>query len=330
MKTFLSHEKPAPADHTAEIRKERRFYIILSVLAFIPGAFALWEIDYELWNIIGSIACHSLDQATVQIIRMLPLYVTGLAYIFVLIYSNGAYRAKNEKARRRKWAAGGAVTIILGIFIAAYVIVGVITHEYGKLVEGFISPLFPLDIMIGGFMFVGIGLLSIRYSKVLRTKESHLPYVDDRGLFGLRLSTIGVLRALSLLLAMCGFAACIRGFWVLDLSHGYIIYSIVLWLNFFTAFAMYFVYKYVFCEAGAGKRKTVAVRYGCGFLIVNIILFALHIVTVQIWNEAPNVTAFGLLPADFTASKNVFAVFYGANNILAPVIAIIRGKTMEK
>ena len=99
----------------------------------------------------------------------------------------------------------------------------------------------------------------------------------------------------------------------------------MLWLNFFSSFAMYAAYRYVFCELKPRYRGKASVKLGCFFLIVNVILFVLYNVTVQIWNEAPNVTVFGLLPADFTASMNIFAIVYGANNLLAPIIAIIRG-----
>ncbi len=314
----------------ADARRERLFYLIISVLTFVPGAFTLWEIHYQLWHIIGSFASNSPDQALVQIIRMLPLYLTGAALIFMLIFTNSAYRAKSEKSRITLWIAGGTVMIILGIIIAVYVIAGVILGEYAKLIEGYITPLFPLDMLCFGLIFALIGILSLRYSKILKNRSSALPYVNDKGLFGFRLFSFGLLRALSLLIAMCSFAACIYAFWVLDLKHGYLMYSIVLWLNFLTAFAMYFVYKYIFCEMKESKRGSVAVRFGCIFLIANIILFGLHLLTVQIWNEAPDVTAFGLLPADFTAGMNVFGLFYGLNNILAPLIAIIRGTLMRK
>ena len=202
--------------------------------------------------------------------------------------------------------------------------------EYGELIEGYVSPLYPLDMLLAGAVFVGVGFLSIHYAAVLRRKPSVLPYVADKGLFGLRLRTFGLLRALGLAMSMLGFAASFWGITVLDLSHGCLMYSIVLWLNYFTAFAMYFAYKYIFCETKPESRGTAAVKLGAIFLIVNVVLFALHLVTVQIWNEAPNVAAFGILPADFLSSMNIFAVAYGLNNILTPIVAIARGLVMEK
>lgn len=330
MAAYLSRNDRIKTELDRDGRRERRFYLLFSILAFIPGSFVLWEMHYELWNIIGSVASHSPDRAVTQAIRMCPLYLVGAALILFLIYTNGAYRAKNEKARRAKWMAGGIVMIVLGVIIAAYVAIGVLLGEYGRLIEGFITPLFPLDTLLAGVVFIGIGFLSIRYSKVLDKKHSKLPYVNDRGLFGWRLFTFGLFRALSLLVAMCGFAASVWGIFVLDLSHGYLMYSIVLWLNFFTAFAMYFAYKFIFCETKEENRGSASIKLGCIFLIVNIVLFALYMLSVQLWNEAPNVTAFALMPADFTASMNIFAVFYGLNNILAPIFAIVRGLIMEK
>ncbi|MBO4558812.1 MAG: hypothetical protein J5712_01905 [Lachnospiraceae bacterium] len=330
MAAYLSRNDRIKSELGKDARRERRFYLFFSILAFIPGAFALWEINYEFWNIVGSVASHSPDMAVAQAIRMLPLYLAGAALIFFLIYTNGAYRAKDQKARGAKWCAGGIVMIVLGVIIAAYVVIGVLLGEYGKIIEGYITPLFPLDMLLAGVIFIGVGFLSIRYSKVIGEKGSNLPYVNDRGLFGWRLFTFGLLRALCLIAAMLGFAGCIWGISVLDLSHGYLMYSIVLWLNYLTAFAMYIAYRYIFCETKPEIRGTVSVKLGAIFLIVNIVLFALHLLTVEIWNEAPDQAAYGILPADFLTSMNIFAVFYGINNILAPIAAIARGLVMEK
>ncbi|MBO4325688.1 MAG: hypothetical protein J5950_00250 [Clostridia bacterium] len=330
MAAYLTRNDRIKSELGKDARRERRFYMFFSILAFVPGAFALWEINYELWNMIGSVASNSPDMALTQTVRMLPLYLTGASFIFFLIYTNGAYRAKNVKARASKWCAGGIVMIVLGMITAAYVGIGVALGEYDRLIEGYVSPLFPLDMLLAGVIFIGVGFLSIRYSKVIGEKGSALPCVDDRGLFGWRLRTFGLLRALCLLMAMIGFAACFWGIFVLDFAHGCLMYGIVLWLNYFTAFAMYFAYKYIFCETKPGIRGTTAVKLGSIFLIINVILFALHLITVQIWNEAPDVVAFGILPADFLTSMNIFAVFYGVNNILAPIIAIARGLVMEK
>lgn len=329
MENLFSGYSRFAADLGRDGLKERRFYLIISVLAFIPAAFILWEIHYELWTIIGSFASHSPDQAAVHVRRMIPLYVTGLALIFFLIYTNGAYRAGSEHGRITKWRVGGIVMIILGAVTSLYVIIGLLTGEYARIVEGYLTPLFPLDFLLAGLLFAAMGFLSTHYSKVISRKGTELPYVNDSGLFGLRMCTFGLFRLLSLLVSLCAFAGSIWAFVVLDLAHGYLIYSIVLWLNFLTAFAMYVVYRYVFCELRAEKRPAASFRLGCIFLVINIVLFALHLLTVQIWNEAPDITAFGLLPADFLASKNLFALYFGLNNILAPLIAVIRGKFMK-
>lgn len=325
MKEFFDRDYRFAAGLSAKGRKERRFYLIMSVILFIPAAFTLWEVNYELWNMVGSIACASFDQAFVELTRMLPLFLTAAAYVVMLIYTHGAYRAGSERSRRNKWSAGGIAVIILGAVITVYVPVGVAVGKYGKLIEGYISPLFPLDVMLGGVMFIGLGILSVHYSKVLTEKLSELPFVTDRSRIGLRFCKFGLLRCLGLLIVLCSFAGSVRAAWVLDLKHGYVLFGIMLWLNYLIPFVMYLVYRYIFCELKAELRGKASIKFGCFFLAVNLIIFILYNITLQIWNEAPNVTAFGLLPIDFTASMNAFAVIFGANNLLTPVIAIIRG-----
>ncbi len=330
MAAFLSFGDGFAAHLDEKGRRERRFYRLLSVISFILGAFALWEITCEIWMMIGSIACGSLDRVVAQTIRMLPLYLIGIALIFFHVCINCAYRAGSLKARRARWAVCGVAMILLGSAAAIYVILGIILGEYAKLVEGFITPLFPLDMLIGGLIFVAIGILSFRYRRMLKEKGSSLPYVNDRGLFGRRMWTFGLFRCLSLLAAMCGLAGTVWGIFVVDFSHGYILFSVALLLNYFTSFAMYAAYRFIFCEANEESGGKVSLKLGIIFLIVNVVLFAVYAVTLQIWNEAPGVTAYGILHADYTLGKNAFTIFYGANNLLAPAFAIIRGLIIRK
>ncbi|MBO7633015.1 MAG: hypothetical protein J6S72_01335, partial [Lachnospiraceae bacterium] len=77
MAAYLTRNDRIKTQLSPEARRERRFYMFLSVIAFIPGAFALWEINYELWNMIGSVASGSPDMALTEALRMVPLYLVG-------------------------------------------------------------------------------------------------------------------------------------------------------------------------------------------------------------------------------------------------------------
>lgn len=305
-------------------RREHRFYTILTILLFILGAFSFWEFIYELCNMIGSISCGDPGRALAELFRMLPLILTSFVYVYLQVYCLHAFRASSVKKRARIWAAGGVATMILGLGIAGYTVFGVITGTYAGIVEGYISPLFPLDIAIGGILFMVYGFFAVKYSRRIRKDGSNLPCPEKKR-FAIFRFLGRIFCLLSYLVALCGFAACFYGTYVLDWTHGRLFFNIMLWLNYFIAFVMAVFFRFVYCELKSEYRRPAMKRAGLVFLIINIILFVVYLGAVQIQNEAPNLNAFGILPIEFTASFNAFLPIYGLNNLLGPLTAFIRG-----
>lgn len=313
------------ASLSEEGKRERLFYLILQTALFLLASFSMWEFLYELCNIIGSIVSGCPAQGIVQLVRMVPMILTAFSYVGMSIRVCRAYTAPSVEKRARIWKRGGFTTIVVGALIAAYVIIGVIVGEYEKLVEGFFTPLFPLDLCVGGFLMMFYGVLSCDiYSKKITAEGSALPCPPASGCVVMRVID-RVFYFLGLCVSLCAFAACVYGLWVLDWTHGAVFFNVMLWLNYFTAAAMLAFYRYVFCEVKPEDRRTVQVRAGLIFFCVNLVLFALYLVSVQIYNEAPNQNAYGIIPIDFTASFNAFAVVMGLNNLLSPAAALVKG-----
>ena len=324
MKYLFDKQSYTVSGLSPEARRERIFYTVLQLGLFLLAAFSLWEFLYELCNIVGSIVEACPPRALVQLIRMVPMILTAFTYVYLNVWCFRAYRAVSPESRAETWKGNGIATIVLGAVIALYVVIGVITGEYDRFVEGFLSPLFPLDLCIGGVLLMVYGAVSVVYGRRLTEKPSVLSCRTKRAPAFLR-PINGIFYVLSFCVALCSFAACFYGTYVMDWSHGAILFNVMLWLNYFTAFLMALVYRFVWVELKDECKAKAEVQLGLIFLIVNIVLFAVYLVTVQIWNEAPNQNAYAIIPIDFTACFNAFAPIMALNNLVGPLAALIKG-----
>lgn len=304
-------------------KKESRLYTILTVILWTLGALTLWEFVYELSHMVGAIVCGDIEYTLIELFRMMPHTLTMITYIFSSVILHSAFISKDIESRIKRWRTLGIFTVVMGFIIIIYIFVGLGTGRYLSLVEGSPTALFPLDIMLGGILFIAFGFYSNEHSGKIKEFGSEIGYSSSKmnPLFGI----VKIFCFLGFLISSCGFAAAFYGTYVLDWAHGRIFFNIMLWLNYFTAPAMYFVYRFI-CLGVDNKNENKdrdIKKYSLLFLIINIVLMILYEVSVQIYPEAPNQNAFGLFPNDFIASVNVFPLIYAANNILTPAVSLI-------
>lgn len=309
---------------------EKRFYAIDSFLLFVVGSFFFWEFIYELSNMLGSISCGSPDQALTELIRVFPIIFAAFVTIYLAYCLHCAYQAKDKVTRAKVWRVNGQITIVLGIIEATYVILGDVLGIYEKLIEGYPTMLFPLDIFVYGVLIILYGVYSIIYSKIIVENDPEAPFINITLKNGKKRKSLGFLTGLVYLFALAGFQACIRGFYILDFTHGAIFFNIMLWLMYFVPVEMFLVYRYVYIELPVsmrvGKLKPIALT----FLCINIVILGLYMLSVEIYNEAPNQNAFGILPLDFTASLNAFLLLYGSVAVITPIVALIESFRNKK
>ena len=302
--------------------REKKFYTILTVIFWVLASFLLWEFVYELSHMIGAIVCHDLKSALDEGLRMLPMTLSMVAFMFFGMFTLNAYTAKDIKARTFNWKIMSIFSYVLGAAVVICVISGLISGRYMALVEGFPTLLFPLDIMIGGFILIAYGIFARKNYIYLKDNGSKLPYSICR--FNKVLRYIGRFFCfLSYCVSTVAFAGFIYGLFVVDFRHGGVFYNICLLLNYFTAFFMFYVYRFVYVNKPNEEKPAALKKYSLAFLVANIIIFALFMLSVQLTPFAPDQNAFGILPVDFIASVNVFMPVYGLNNILVPVVAFL-------
>ena len=300
--------------------RTKLFYTVLSSALFLAASFTLWNFLYKMCNLIGSIVEGVPAQTFEELKSVFPLMLGEFFFVVIGTGVFDIYRAGSSERRSAVFERMGIKSILIGGIISIYVIMGILAKLYARPVEGYPTLFFPLDIAFGGIIIIIFGILCRKYSTRQNTEYCGI-YIKGNFRF---------FHNLSYLVSLCGFAACVYGIFCMDWSHGAIFYNIMLLLNYFTAFLMFVIYRFVYAEAEEEKRGSIAIKYGVIFLVLNIILFALYSLSVDIYNEAPCQNAFSILPVSFTASISGFTVIYALNNICAPLAALIFGIKTKK
>lgn len=305
--------------------KEKKLYDILTVICWVLGAWMLWEFVYELSHMIGAIVCRDAAYAIYELLRMLPMTLCMVAILFFNMFLLNAYTAKDIKKRAGNWKLISVFAMIFGVAVIIYVIAGLISGRYISIIECFPTLLYPLDTILLAIIFIIGSVWAWKYSGYLTSGSeaaTTLPFTVCR--FNPVLRNIGRFFCfISFLISICAFAATCYGPFILDWCHGYVLFNIVFWLIYFSAFFMYFCYRFIYCNKNNEDKPAFLKKYSLIFLAANIILMILYVIIVNNNVEAPAQNAFGLLPIDFTASANVFHLIYGANNILVPLFAFL-------
>lgn len=329
MSKFFSKEINIGSNLDAEAKKEHKFYLILNSVLFILAAFVFWEFIYELCHIIGSSVSGSVDQALELILRMLPVMITAFTLVYMCAFTFNAYNSVASAIRYKNWKRGGITVIVWGAVVVIYIIVGLIRGQYKKIIDGSFYPLYPLDFLIGGLVLIAFGLWCIKYSDKLKKDGSKLPdgsRIKNPFLRGVN----GFFCSLSFMVGLSSLAACFYGICTMDWTHGYLFFNVMIWLNYFVAFAQVLDFRFLYAETKREERPGMLVKLGVMFLVLNVVLLGLYLLSVQLQNEAPNQNAYSILPIDLAANFNAFLVIIGANNILAPIVAILKGLVTSK
>jgi len=302
---------------SADGKKQLRRRSFAAVIVFLLGSFSMFELVCELSNMTGSIACNCTAQAIAELRRMFPVIFPAIVYLCLNVFAFDLYRARTPEKRNTLLKRNGTATVVFGAVIVLYVLYGYVSGEYARLIEGCPSPLYPLDVLVGGVLFAVLGAGMRRASEKPRTGEAFVSCAVGHG--------FRVFHVYGTMVALFSFAACVYGSYGMDWSHGGIWFNISTLLLYFSAFAMAAVYRFVYCELLPAYRRKAQLRLSAAFLLVNLLLFAVYVITVNANSELPNQNAFCILPIDYFASKNAFLLLLCSWDLLAPAVALIKG-----
>ncbi len=313
---------------TPQAKKQRIIYFAVSALFFVLSSFLMFDFMYQICNMLGSVVSGTPSQAIVVLKRIIPQLVLTVGLVYANIYLRCAYKATNEKNRINAFKYNGYVCGVLGVITVLYVLIGVIAKQYYSLVEGHPSPLYPLDIALGGALLIAQGVLSVLYAEKLKTTPSELPYggLRNKYLRWVDYFFYGV----AYLFILFSFASLCYAPFIMNFSQGGIFFNIMMIFVHITAIFEFIFYVFAYNEALPELKKDIQRKYSLIILAVNVLVLILYTVALQIAPYAPNNNAFGLLPIEYTASVNVFPILYSLVTVLAPLAAFLKSLIKTK
>lgn len=302
---------------------------VVSVCLYIFSAFAFFEIMYLVCNMIGAIVSGAPYQAIYELKRVVAEIVAYSLMIHVSFLLQSVRNARDDKHRQKILKVNGVIIAVLGAFAFIYTVIGYITGQYHKIVDGY-TFLFPLDTLILGIVFAVLGVFAVIKAKKITeiSGELFVFVVENRKTVsrGFDHFFYGV----EYLIALFGFAGFWYSFSCFDLRERiYLGYGITLDLLFILPTLMILCYKFIYKGVKDEYKTECQLVLGGVCAVLEIICFALFIAFLSKTPNAADIVAYGVLPVDFTASVNASVIFYGLGNILPPVVALIKGLILK-
>ena len=299
-------------------------FLVLSLLLValtVASGFAFFANLRQICNILGAIVCAAPYQAKVHFIHDLPnlIGLFGVLYFTILVYR--IIKSVDEKHRNLLIKKGAITLILFGGLTVLTLMIGYMTNEY-RFVDGYPTPLYPLDLLLMGLLFVALGIVLLAiYPKQKWIKE--LPY------FGVKYSTFrkvvcttfGIIYSAFIFFSVVGI---LSPLFMLDYSRGGALFVVALVLTFFSILLGAGCYIFVYLRLKDEYKKNYQI-------LATIILFVIDVVAVVFYfvsvSQNPNVScdvANQLLVIDFTASTNAYPFLFGLALFVPLIDSLIR------
>ena len=199
------------------------------LLFFVLSAYTFMNALYCLSDIIGSVVGGSADIAGRDALRTLPIFLTFLMSLAGLMAAHSFYRNESGAVLRKRARTHAAVGMGTGALLILYVAAGLLAGRYLSVAEGAPTPLYPLDTVLYALAVCGAGVLVFLY---FGKNASAAPFAGPCRAPEKKKKSAGrrVGAALWLLLALYGFSGFFYSLFIVDLSDGYVPYSLALML----------------------------------------------------------------------------------------------------
>ncbi len=286
-----------------------KLYYLVQIILFIISSLLIFNLMYIICNTLGSVVCWTPSEAVVQLKRMLPYILMCIMIIHITIYFRYIY-ISNNKVNVIKY--NGLISIIIATINIIYIVVGLFNNQYAKLIEGYPTFIFPLDIIIISILIIGYNAFLIKYTKKINNTSTNSKCTNI------------ISKVFITLITMFSFASLVYIPFVMDFTKGNIFYNIMFILIHIMALVNFIFYVYIYKNVLDEFKEQVQKDYAGIILFINIIVFAIYMLSVELNPNGPNLNTFGLLPIEFSASLNVFMFIYFICNVIPSLIAYIK------
>ena len=312
--------------------KQKRQSLVLScllILFFICSALTFINALYCFTDIVGCIVSGSPDVAIHDLLHSVPMFLSFFMTLWTLLGLHAFFRnASDERRNRSIFKNAIAILCFAGVNIL-YILVGLIDGQYGSLVEGGPSPIFPLDAILYSLLFIAIGVLALLYGKKWKDRAPYV--VPSRGPIVQRARFwYCFFVSIWMLFALYCFAAFFFGFFIIDFVHGYQAYSIALMLVFLVNACFFIIWEFFFNELKEEKRKQYLFPMALIGLGISVVTAAFYFIALGLNLDAPSNIGFGLLPIAFAASVNIATMLMVLVPVIVSVVALIKGAKARK
>ena len=302
--------------------------VVLAVV-FTVAALCTFNFFYVLCDVIGSIVSGSPDCAIRDLLRSLPILLTLLGVCHVFIALHYVRRNVSEEKMTKGLLYNSFAAIAFGGATILFVVIGLFTGIYSKIVTGYPSALYPLDALLGALAIVCVGVCALLWNKLFKEK---FPYVvPNRADTAKGVEKIfhHVFVGIWTICALYGLAAVINSTYIVDWTHGHVFYSVMLVIMFILPAIYLGIWEYYFTELKEENRNNMLLISIVGTCI-SVLVVGLYALAYNLDPQAPDLACFGILAVDYTASVNAATYIYAVCNLAVPVTSLVKAILLNK
>lgn len=321
--TFVSNN----VDKTS--KKHSLILTIITAVLYVFAAFCMFNFIYAMCDVVGSFVSGSPDAAIRDILRSLPIFLSFVATYNLLALAHNFRRNVSKEIRNKSLKYNSIAAISLAGVIIVTAFINLFRGAYDNLIEGYPSPLYPLDSILYSLFIIAVGILSLVYSKKWEEKHPYLGVNRSPSAEGKEKVVHHIFLVIWTLISLYGLAAFILSPIFIDWIHGHVFFSLMLVLMLILPTIYLLWWEFYYNELKATNRKNNLIPALVG-LCVGVIVVGLYCLAYNLDPQAPNLADFTLLAIDYTASVNATALLYSACNLIVPFVAVIKAIIANK
>lgn len=305
-------------------KKQALIVTILLIVLFVLSAFTFMNALYCLSDCIASTVSASADIAIRDALRSVPVFLSFFITLNALMVAHTFYRNESPEILRKNAKFYAGASIVFGVVLIVYVIVGVITGRYLSITEGAPSPIYPLDACLYALLYIVLGIVILAYFK--KHEEAGLYDGPNRAPINKKPGPIKYFfRFFWLMFALYGFCGFFYSIFIVDFKHGYVAYSLAAMLISLVVFMTLAVWELYYNNLSPEKKKASTLPLALISLCVTIVSAVVYFLALKGNPDGPTNVGFGLLPVAYSAGVNVATFLVMIVPMIVSFVALIKG-----
>lgn len=252
-------------------------------------------------------------------VKMFPVYISLLLPVYLLFITHLALYPQSEKKLVLTYRVNGIVFSGLSLFGAIMLIVYATNGTYNGFLQGGITSLFPLDMIILNFVFALAGGYLVYLSF---KKKPEGPYFPSRHGTARKIFS-SIFRPLLVLFAIYHLGSFIFGLYDANYGGTYEGYMIPLYILMLVPSLMLGFYEWGYKDGGTFQNEEKRTALSWSLFGSTLLLSVLMVVFLVIEPDYILEEAIAFYPLDFMGSYNIAPIILSLPALIAEAVAII-------